>query len=62
MARQRNRDRDRDKDHRSSEQDLESWIPSIIMLVIFWPVGLIMLAKKLQKVSGGSVSARRARP
>ena len=62
MARQRNRDRDRDKDHRSSEQDLESWIPSIIMLVIFWPVGLIMLAKKLHKVSGGSVSARRARP
>ncbi len=62
MARQRNRDRDRDKDHRGSEQDLESWIPSIIMLVIFWPVGLIMLAKKLQKVTGGSVSARRARP
>lgn len=60
MSRQRNRDRDRD--HRGSEQDLASWIPSIIMLVVFWPVGLFMLVKKLQNVSDGSVSARRARP
>jgi hypothetical protein len=60
MARQRNRDRDRGR--HDSEQDLESWIPSIIMLVIFWPVGLFMLVKKLQNVSDGSVSASRARP
>jgi len=60
MTRQRNRDRDRGR--HDSEQDLESWIPSIIMLVIFWPVGLFMLVKKLQNVSDASVSASRARP
>jgi len=48
--------------NRENEQDLESWIPAIIMLVIFWPVGLIMLAKRFQKLSSAETSARRSRP
>jgi hypothetical protein len=43
-------------------QDVESWIPAIIMLVIFWPVGLIMLAKRFQALSSSEVSATRSRP
>lgn len=41
---------------------MESWIPAIIMLVIFWPVGLIMLAKRFQALSNSEVSATRSRP
>jgi hypothetical protein len=41
---------------------VESWIPAIIMLVIFWPVGLIMLAKRFQALSSSEVSATRSRP
>jgi hypothetical protein len=41
---------------------VESWIPAIIMLVIFWPVGLIMLAKRFQALSNSEVSASRSRP
>lgn len=46
----------------ASEQELESWIPAIIMLVIFWPVGLIMLAKRFRNLSNVEVSAQRSRP
>ena len=48
--------------NRKNEQELESWIPAIIMLVIFWPVGLIMLAKRFQALSNSEVSATRSRP
>ena len=41
---------------------MESWIPAIIMLVIFWPVGLIMLAKRFQALSNSEASANRSRP
>jgi hypothetical protein len=40
---------------------LESWIPAIIMLVIFWPVGLIMLAKRFQRLTNVESSSRRAK-
>jgi hypothetical protein len=51
------------KNHRHhNDQNMESWIPSIIMLVIFWPVGLIMLAKKFRNLSNVEMSAQRSRP
>ena len=70
MPRDRDRDWDRDRDRErrrerrrdKSPQDVESWIPAIIMLVIFWPVGLIMLAKRFQALSNSEVSATRSRP
>ncbi len=55
-------DRDRNRNKNRNPQDVESWIPAIIMLVIFWPVGLIMLAKRFQALSSSEVSATRSRP
>lgn len=60
MARDRERNRERNRNR--SEQDVESWIPAIIMLVVFWPIGLIMLAKRFQALSNSEASASRSRP
>ena len=62
MPRDRDRDRHQNRNRNRNPQDVESWIPAIIMLVIFWPVGLIMLAKRFQALSNSEVSATRSRP
>lgn len=58
----KDRERNRERNRNGSAQDVESWIPAIIMLVLFWPVGLIMLAKRFQALSSSEVSANRSRP
>jgi hypothetical protein len=42
-----------------NKREEESWIPVIIMLVIFWPVGLIMLARRFQRLTSEESSDRR---
>ena len=48
-----------DFNHNKNGGDLSSWIPTIIMLICFLPVGVIMLLVKLFGLSGGASGGRR---